>query len=218
MSKTKPLPSNLPKLIAALILLLVVAGLVWMIKGFIDSAKGPRKLQVQEISLVKPPPPKPPEEKPPELKPPESKDEVKLADPVPQAPPPPTDAPPPQAGLAPGPANGMQTDLAAGSGLQIGGGGGGGAGSREGWYSQVISRYLEDGLRRSKRLHGEEYEVTVQVWFDNGDIKRVQLVQGSGNPQTDEALRQALLALPPFSETIPPDLPQPVRIRVVSRG
>lgn len=170
---TQRLPSNLPKLVAGLILILVVAGLVWLIKGFIDSAKEPRKPQVQQISLIKPPPPKPPEEKPPEPKPPELKDEVKVAEPVPQAPPTPANEPPPQAGLEPGPANGMQTDLAAGSGLQIGGGGG----SRARWYAGLVADRIEYAINRDpelvKQLKGKR--PVVRVWVDAaGKVERVE--------------------------------------------
>lgn len=202
---------KLPALAAGLFLLLFTAGVVWLVKDFINSAGKPQKPRVQQISLVKPPPPKP-EEKPPEPKKVEQpKEEVKIDQPTP----PPDSPPAPNAGGIPdGPPGGMATDLAAGSGTGIIGGGG-----REDWYGRLISRHFEDVLRRSKRLQGTTYNVTVHVWFDGGgSIDRVQLARGSGNSQTDEALREELLALPPLRETFPADLRQPVRIRVASRG
>jgi protein TonB len=206
-----PFRRKLPALAAGLFLLLFTAVAVWLARDFINNAGKPKKPRVQQISLVKPPPPKP-EEKPPEPKKVEPpKEEVKIDQP--QTPPPDSAPAPNPGGIPDGPPGGMATDLAAGSGTGIIGGG-----SREDWYGRLISRHLEDVLRRSKRLQGASYRVTVNVWFDGNGIERVQLVQGSGNAQTDDLLRQELLALPPLREAIPSDMPQPVRIRVASRS
>lgn len=207
---------RLPALAGGAFLLLFTVAAVWLIRGYMAGASAPPPVKEIKITLVKPPdPPKPPE-KPPEPEKVEEKlkEEVKVDEPKPEPAPQP-EAPPP-GGIPDGPAGGMETDLARGSGNFIGGGG---QGDRQAWYGRLISRHFEDSLRRSKRLQGASYQITAQVWFDgSGGVQRVQLTRGSGNPQTDEAIREELLALPPLREMLPEDIPQPVRVRMSSRA
>jgi protein TonB len=196
-------------------LLVFTAAVIWMVHDFIGKADKPEAPRIQKISLIKPPPPKPPEEKPPEPKKEQPKEEVKVDQPQPKAPPPPDQPPPPAGGIAEGPANGMQTDLAVGSGLGIGGGGA--RGEREAWYGREISHYLEKNLRNSKQLKDSPFSVIVNIWFNpSGNVAKVQMVQGSGNAKTDTAIRDELLAAPPMREAFPDDLPQPVNVRLTS--
>jgi len=217
-AKRHPLRSKLPALIGGGFLLLFTAGIVYWVVGFIGSAEKPQASRVQRISLVKPPPPKPPDEPPPEPeKLDQPKDEVPLEEPQPETPEA-SDEPPPGEDLAvegEGGAGGDAFGLLGKKGVRELGGRGG---DRDAWYGRLISRHLEQALQQSKKLRGASYRVVVNVWFGGSGIDRVQLVQGSGNAQTDDLLRQELLALPPLRETIPPDIPQPVRIRIASRG
>lgn len=211
-----PLRSRLPTLAAGAFLLLFTAGLVYWVIGFIDSADKPQAPRVQRISLVKPPPPKPPEEKPPEPEKVEQPKEEILLEQPPDTPEAANE--PPGEDLAVEGEGGAGSDgfgLLGKKGVRELGGRGG---DRDAWYGRLISRHLEEALRQSKRLQGASYRVLVNVWFNGEGIERVQLVQGSGNAQTDDLLRRELLALPPLREAIPTDLPQPVRIRVASRG
>ena len=212
------LRSRLPALAAGAFLLLFIASLVYWVIGFIDSAGKPEAPRIQRISLVKPPPPKPPEEKLPEPeKVEQSKEEVPLEQP-PDTPDTASDEPPPGEDLAvegEGGAGGDAFGLVGKKSVRELGGRGG---DRDAWYGRLISRHLEEALRQSKRLRGASYRVVVNVWFNGEGIERVQLVQGSGNAQTDDLLRRELLALPALREPIPADLPQPVRIRIASRG
>ncbi|TXH75561.1 MAG: energy transducer TonB [Thiobacillus sp.] len=108
----------------------------------------------------------------------------------------------------------MATDLAAGSGIGIGGGIGN---ERRSWYSNMISRQLEEELKRAKRLQGKDYRVVAQIWFNPaGGVSRVQLDTGTGDSALDEALRQEILQVS-LRDPLPDDIPQPVRLRVVSR-
>ncbi|MCP5279948.1 MAG: hypothetical protein H6935_16580 [Thiobacillus sp.] len=224
--KQRSLRSRLPVLAGALFMLLFTAGVVWMVKGFIDNAEPPEKTRVQKISLVKPPPPKP-EEKPPE---PEKMEEIKESrqEEV-QMDAPPTPDQPQDEGPPPGEQLGLDAEGGAGSdgfGLAARKGGrdittlgsGGGMGDREGWYGRLISRHFEEYLRRSKRLQGTNYQVVAQVWFDGGAVRQVRLTRGSGNSETDAAIREEIMTLPPLREVLPDDLAQPVRIRVASRA
>lgn len=209
----RTLRSRLPLLAGLLFMLVFTAGVIWVVKGFIDDSGKPERSRIQTISLVRPPPPKPPEEKPPE--PPKidkPKEEVKIDQPQP---PQPAAPPPPPGGIPEGPASGMATDLAAGSGIGIGGGGA--KDERRAWYSNLISHQLEDDLKRVKRLQGKDYRVVAQIWFNAaGAVTRVQLNSGTGDSELDDALRQAILQTS-LRDPLPDDIPQPVRLRVVSR-
>jgi len=208
----RSLRSRMPLIGGLLFMALFTAAVIWGVMGFIKDSGAPQRPKIQTISLVKPPPPKPPEEKPPEPEKIEQpREEVKLdqPQPTPEAP------PPPPGGIPDGPAGGMATDLAAGSGIGIGGGGAGD--ERRNWYSRMISRQLEDGLKRAKRLQGKNYRVVAQIWFSPaGAVSRVQLDKGTGDSELDEALRQEIQQVS-LRDPLPDDIPQPVRLRVVSR-
>lgn len=205
--------SRLPRIGGLLFIALFIGGMIWLIKGALNS-DAPKRPKMQIISLIKPPPPKPPEEKPPEPKKIEKpKEEVKIDEPKPA---PPEEAPPPPAGGIPdGPASGMETDLGAGSGgIGIGGTG---SGDRRAWYSRLITRQMEEELRRAKSLQGKDYRVAAQIWFNaSGTVSRVEFDKGTGDNQLDEALRREILQVN-LRDPFPPDLPQPVHLRVVSR-
>lgn len=209
----RTLRSRLPLIAGLLFMLIFTAGVIWVVKGFIDDSGKPERPRIQTISLVRPPPPKPPEEKPPEpQKIDKPKEEVKIDQPQP---PQPEAPPPPPGGIPDGPAGGMATDLAAGSGIGIGGGGAGN--DRRAWYSNMISRQLEDGLKRAKRLQGKDYRVVAQIWFNAaGAVTRVQFDSGTGDSKLDDALRQEIMQVS-LRDPLPDDIPQPVRLRVVSR-
>ena len=208
----RSLRSRMPLIGGLLFMALFTAAVIWGVMGFIKDSGAPQRPKIQTISLVRPPPPNPPEEKPPEPEKIEQpKEEVKLdqPQPTPEAP------PPPPGGIPDGPAGGMATDLAAGSGIGIGGGGAGD--ERRSWYSRMISRQLEDGLKRAKRLQGKDYRVVAQIWFNAaGAVSRVQLDKGTGDSELDEALRQEIQQVS-LRDPLPDDIPQPVRLRVVSR-
>jgi protein TonB len=212
-TRKRSLRSRLPLIGGLLFMAVFTAAVIWVVMGFINNPGKPEKSRVQMISLVKPPPPKPPEEKPPEPEKIEKpKEEVKLDEPQPT---PPEAPPPPAGGIPDGPAGGMATDLASGSGIGIGGGAAGD--ERRSWYSRMISRQLEDDLKRAKRLQGKDYRVVAQIWFNPaGAVSRVLLDQSTGDSELDEALRQEIMQVS-LRDPLPGDIPQPVRLRVVSR-
>lgn len=226
MAAKKPsLRSRLPALAGLLFMALFTVGAIWLVKDFISNAEPPEKTRVQKISLVKPPPPKP-EEKPPE--PEKMEQEQPKQDEVQMEAPPTPDTPQDQ-GPPPGEQLGLDAEGGSGSdgfglaarkgGRDITTLGSGGGGDRNGWYGRLISRHFEDTLRRSKRLQGTNYQLVLNVWFDDaGHVRRVNLAKGSGNSQTDEIVQDEIRDLPPLREALPADLPQPVRIRVASRA
>lgn len=218
--KKKSLRSRLPLFGGLLFMALFTGGVIWLVRDFISNAEPPEKNHVQKISLIKPPPPKP-EEKPPEPEKLEQqpKQEEMRMDAPPNPDQPKQDGPPPgeQLGLdAEGGAGGDAFGLAARKGgrdiTTLGGGG-----DRIGWFSHMISRQVEDDLKRAKGLQGKEYRLVALIWFDSaGGVARVRLDKGTGNSALDEILRRELQGVT-LRDPLPEDLPQPVKLRVVSR-
>lgn len=217
----KSLRSRLPALAGMLFMALFTVGVIWLVKDFINNAEPPEKTHVQKISLVKPPPPKP-EEKLPE---PEKMEQEQPKQDEVQLDAPPTPDQPADEGPPPGEQLGLDADGGSGSdgfGLAARKGGRdittlGGGGDRMAWFSKRISRQLEDELKRAKALQGKDYQVIAQVWFDvAGGVTRVRMDKGSGNAELDEALRREILSVT-LRDPLPEDMPQPVKLRVVSR-
>lgn len=204
--------ARLPKLIVGGVLLLVVAGMFYVIKGFIDSAEKPSKSKVQIISLVKPPEPKPPEEKPPEPEKQEIKEEVQVDQPQPQA----SNEPPPGLTSSLGPGDGGGFGLAAGDGKGTGRIGGGG--NPFNWYASLLQQALQDQLASNEKAKDAVYKVLVKVWVSaSGKVERYEVMNSSGNKEVDITLRTILSSLSELKEAPPPDMPQPLKLRIVSR-
>jgi protein TonB len=205
----------------------LAAGVIGLIAWqMAHQTKSTKKQNVQQITMVKPlpppPPPPPPKEKPPEVK----KEEVKIEEKIEQ----PKDAPPQQAERA----LGIDADAAAGSdgfGLAanrggrdittIGGDGGASADSRlrHGYYFGLIKRHVDEIAQRNRELQGRNYQVAVGIWLDRtGGVQRYELIGSSGDEKIDRALRETLAGLPPLREPPPQDMPQPVVLRLSSRG
>jgi len=198
---------------------LLAAG-AWSLLG----QKETTKRQVVQISLLKPPPPPPPPP-PPEVKPPEPQvkpEEVKLPEPDPQ--PKAEEAPPPgeQLGLdadANGAGDGF--GLAARKGGQdittLGGGGGNRA--QLAWFTGMVEGLLQEQFQKHDKLRRADYRAVVKVWFTrNGAVERFELAGSTGNPEIDRNLQVALSEMPRLRQPPPDDLPQPVKVRITSRG
>ena len=170
-------------------------------------------------STPPPPPPPPPQEKPPE---PEVKEEIKQPEPEPQQA---EEAPPPgeQLGLdAEGSGTGDGFGLAARKGGQdITSIGGGPQNDRAkfAWYTGMVQSHLQEYLHKNDKLRTADYRVVLRIWFSgDGRIERYELVNGSGSPDLDQNLKLAMDAIPRLKQAPPADLPQPVKLRVTSRG
>lgn len=218
MTDKKSFRRRLPGLIGALFLLLVAGGMVMAIKNFMTTEPD-KKPRVQQISLIKPPEPKP-EEKPPEpeQKPPEVKEEVKLDEPPPE--PQAADAPPPGPDLgvdAKGDGSGDQFGL-------VGKPGGrelttiGGNGSRFGGYLGMVTRDIDDVLRRNDKVRSGKYKVTVKLWIaQSGNVDRFELLNSTGDAEVDAEMKRALAGIKLLRDPPPADMPQPVRLLISSR-
>lgn len=223
MSKKYAWLRRLPVLLGIGFSLLLVLG-IWLLKDKFQKPPQTKKM-VQQITMLQPPPPPPP---PPEVKPPEPEvEEAKLEEPEPEPEPEPS---PEQDEAPPAEELGLDADGTAGAdgfGLAARKGGasllGGGGGNAIVWYGGQIKRQVEDGLQSllaGTAAMKEDYNVVLSIWVGtDGRISRSELVSGSGKSAVDQALRDALPRLRASIGKVPPEnMPQPVRIRLASRG
>jgi protein TonB len=206
-------------LVAAGVLALVaaVAGVVYAVMGESKSARR----NVVNVTLMRPPPPPPPEpeHKPP---PPEVEEEEKLPDPeTPQE----ADEAPANDNLgldAEGSGDGDGFGLAAKKGgkdiTELGG-----AitvnRAQFAWFTGLVQNQLQEQFQKNDKLRAADYRVVVRVWFaQNGRIDRYELVGSTGNSDIDKNLKLAMDDMPPLKQAPPEDMPQPVKLRVISRG
>lgn len=206
-------------MIAGAVFVLSFGGLVtWMIAGFMEPDSSAPKKTVQQITLLAPPPPPPPppklEEPPPE---PELEEEVDIPEPeaiedLPDM----GDEPPP------GDALGLDAE---------GGGAGDGFGlvARKGGrgllsgdphvlYASRLQRAIEDALLEVEGPRSHRYTVVASVWIGAaGDVYRAELVKSTGKPEIDDLLVETILSLQTLGEEPPPNMRNPIRMRITSR-
>ncbi len=204
--------------------MLLLAGAAWGIKLLIaDTGKGPKpRTQVIAVLRQQPPPPPPKSaEKPPEIK----KEEVKLPAPTPE----------PKAADEPPPAQNLGVDAAgngAGDSFGLEGRKGGrdittigevgnGAGGRAkfAFFANLVQAHLQEELSRNQKLRSADYKAMIRIWFGaNGKVDRAELMGSTGNTDIDRTLTTALAEISPLSSAPPSDLPQPMKVRLTSRG
>ena len=195
---------------------LIAAGTFALMRNFLNSPAGTPQKAVQEIHLIRPPPP-PPDLPPPPPPPPEEKvvdvHQPDKPDPTPSNEPPPGE----QLGLdADGTAGGDAFGL-------VGNKGGrellGQGGSAYVWYAGLVKTQILEQLNTEKQAHRGDYSLMVRVWVRNdGSIDRVRVVEGSGNRERDQAIETALSRMGRLSQAPPADMPEPISLRIVSRG
>ena len=207
--------------------LLLVALLAWGVSGlFSGKTKGVSK--APKISLMPstppPPPPPPKEEKRPE--PPKDAKEIKVDQPAP-----PKDAPaaPPSQELKmDGPAGDGPSAFSAGKitnddlsniGKEGAAPAAGGMFNPFNNYATAIKGELQRFLARNKDLRQRAYRVDVQLWVGrDGALSRHELMGSSGDTEVDELIRQSLTALGNFTQVPPEQMPQPIRLRLITGG
>jgi periplasmic protein TonB len=210
--KRNPLLRFVPVLGGALVVGIVVLGLMWLIRSMQHAPEETKRQTVQTVKLIRPPPP-PPEPPPP---PPEEKIDEPLPQETPEEAPPDEASPAEQLGLdAEGVAGSDGFGLAARKGgREIGLGGAAFA-----WYTTMLKDSILDALSGDERVRKGSYQVTVRVWLTNaGDVERIKLASTSGNRELDAAIERALGKMGRVREAPPLEMPQPVTLRIVSRG
>jgi len=208
------LRKNLPRFAGVALVAAVGIGMVLAIQNFLANKPPATQKKVQMISLLKPPPPPPPVEKPP---PPELKQEVKV--PEPKEPEPLPDVPdePP-----PGPL-GMDADgTGAGDSFGLVGRKGGrgllnGAGDPAMYYASQLQRRIEDMFAEHQETRRKAYSVVAGIWVGkDGHILRVELDGSTGDSRMDELLKKTIEQIQALAVAPPPDMPQPIRLRIKS--
>ncbi len=200
----------------ALLAVSAVTACAMLLRGWLMETPAPPRRMVQQITLVAPPPPPPKVQEPP---PEPQQKQVDLARPKQEAPPEkPADVPPPgKLGLdAKGGAGSDGFGLAARKGGRdlIGAAGG----SRFGHYASALQRDVQAALDAESRLRTRDYSVVVRIWLrPDGGVRRVELSGSTGRPALDRMIVRRLSALGALAAAPPPDMPQPLRLRISSR-
>lgn len=192
-----------------------------------DTPAPPRRQQMVRLLPDAPPPPPPkPEEKKPEQPPKEEKPQPQ----VPQAKP--VEAAQPQAlrsdeaagdgvgnGLVAGPVSKDYAGERIGTGTTIGTpADDGSARLAAASFASGATRSLNEFLARERELRRADYRVRVNLWLTaSGTLQRAELVEGTGDPETDQALRDALTRFPGPGTPPPERMPQPLRLMVTNR-
>lgn len=197
-----------------LAVVLVMGGIVaFLVLGMGEPVKQNRKT-VQQVTIIKPPPPPPEVEQPP---PPEVQEEVKVPEPE--------QAEDNSAEPPPGDLLGLDAEGVAGAdafGLAARKGGrdllsGGGDGAFD-WYKKSVGSELIGRLSENQGIRRKRYSVSLRLWLAaDGRIERFRLDDSTGDADLDKRLTAALQDLGRLSEAPPEGLPQPVRVRIVSR-
>jgi len=193
--------------------------LAWLLL-FKDTASTRRPVAEVPMVMLPPPPPPPPQEPEPE---PEIKPEEVMPEPEPldEVPKPTEEAPTPDTA---DPVT-MDADSQAGAdsfGIQAGNGSGrsgtgtGGAGNAS--YGRYLGYVLQQAVARDDQVRRLAFQLTVNIWLDPaGAVTRVELLRGSGNPEADERVLQAIRAVGRIDERPPASLDFPARVLVQGR-
>jgi len=205
--------------VGLLIAVLIVLGVKSLLGGHTTTKKPVTTIKL--LPDTPPPPPPPPKEPPKEQK--EPPKEMKMEQPKPQETPQP---PAPETLKMEGAAGDGPSPFGAGKvsneykdgdiGTKIGGKNSMAAFA---WFTSQIKSRIEDALAAQKELAHKQYRVQVNIWFANdGHVERAELQGSSGDKETDDLIRKALLSIPAMSDSPPADMPQPVKLRVTSKN
>ena len=204
-----------PRIAGVLLVVAVVAIVVVSIQNFLDDKPVHSKKKIQQITLLKPPPPPPPPKVTPQ---PEVKDEVKVdkpkePEPLPDVP----DEPPPAESLGVDAEGNGAGDSFGLIGRKGGKGLLNGAGSPAMYYASQLQRRIEDVFANHEEMRHKAYSVVAGIWISkDGHIERVELKGSTGNGEMDAALKQIIRQIQALAVSPPPDMPQPVRLRISS--
>ncbi len=195
-----------PRFLLTGAVVLLLAGGVYGIVNLVLSPPPPRMKQVvHEISLLPPLPP------PIEQPLPQVKEEVMIPEPQPVAQ---DDAPPPGD-------LGLDADGNGSDGFQLRARKGARGLLEGGAFSAFANRIQESVykiLAGNKKVRDANYMVTVRLWLgQDGRIERYELANSTGNAEVDGSIKAALAQVGSLGDEMPPGLPQPVRLQIVSR-
>ena len=193
-------------------MLVAILLVVWWARTMMSQkAKKPRDVP-QVVQLIRPPP----QDTPPPPPPPPDK----VEEPLPQDQPTPDQTPD-----SPSQQLGIDADASAGSdafGLAARRGGADLVGTGTaifGRYTALVKETIQDALADEDAVRHGNYVATVRVWIArDGTVERAELVQGSGKRDLDKAIEQALKRVRRVGEAPPLEMPQPILLKIVSKG
>ena len=210
--------------VAAVVLLGLGALAVSMLGGKSEAPKKPPKIALLTPPPPPPPPPPPKFEKKPD--PPKEQKEVKVDQPVQKQ-----ESPPPSPDLKmDGPAGDGPSAFAAGKvtneDLSKYTGQPGGTGTeRPGMfnpftnYANLLKGEVQRHLNKNANLRRRRYAIEARVWVTaSGGLQRIELIDSTGDVDIDDAVKQTLTGLPSFTQSPPANMPQPIRLRIVTSG
>jgi protein TonB len=198
-----------------IVIALVGLGIRNLLGGGHGGVRKPPKVSL--IPTTPPPPPPPPkEEKKPE--PPKEQKEVKM-DQVEKKEQPPDNPELKMEGKAGDGPSAFASGKVTSEDLSRLGAGSGGLLNPFNTYATSIRTEIQRYLGRRSDLKRRQYRVEVQLWVaDDGHLKRYELLGTTNDSDTDDAIRGALAKLPAFSQPPPPNMPQPIRLRIIAGG
>ncbi|MBC7982503.1 MAG: TonB family protein [Candidatus Obscuribacterales bacterium] len=213
-NKKQSFARYVPVALGGLVVVGVIVGLVVLVYNMMHQPNKPKRQVAQVVQLIRPPPP--PDQPPPPPPPPEEKVEEPLEQATPEDSPPEDASAAEQLGLdADGVAGGDGFGLAARKGGRdlVGGSG------AFVWYTSMVKDTILDFLSDDEKVRKGNYQVTVRVWLAvDGKVERIKLATTSGNHDLDDAIEKALTRVSKVREAPPIEMPQPVTLRIVSRG
>lgn len=207
-------------LLAVVVAIGLVAAIAMVLNNLLGnkSDKPKKPPQISLIPTTPPPPPPPPKEE--KRPPPKEQKEVKVEQQTEQKQAPPDPQLKMEGAAGDGPSAFASGKVTSEDLSKLGGGGGKeGAFSPFNNYAGLMKAEVQRQLARRSELRRRSYRVEIRVWVSgDGTVKQSELVGSSGDPDTDDSIRQALTTLPAFSEAPPANMPQPIRLRIVASG
>jgi protein TonB len=87
------------------------------------------------------------------------------------------------------------------------------------FYASMVKDLVQEALSNVDRIRRSKYSVNVRVWIgSDGRIERAALVESTGNRELDGAIEKALSQSGKVRESPPLEMPQPITLKLVSRG
>jgi protein TonB len=206
----------LVRLVGGVFAVVLIAGFVWFVRTMMAAKTGKSERQIQTVQVIRPPPPPPPDQPPP---PPPEKTEEQLPKDKPEEPPP--DNEPPPAGPLGLDAQGAAGEDAFGLAARAGGGDlvGGNGTAAFAWYTNRLRDAIRDKLSADGRIGSRRFSLSVLVWIEaDGRIKQVKALSSTGDGALDKAIESDVNSLQKLSDSPPLEMPQPIRVQIVSRS
>jgi hypothetical protein len=203
---------NLVLLFAAgTVLLALIAYGLYSLSGGGGTSK-PKPPKISLLPNTPPPPPPPKEEKKPE--PPKEQKEVKMEQPDVKQPPAPENTLKMEGEKGDSPSAFQAGTVTKENYIP-----GSDRGNPFALYSSLIQKFLQDEFSKNKKLRTGNYRAVISIWLAaDGRIQRFELTGSTGNPETDQLIKIGLSEMPPIKTSPPDNLPQPIRLRLTSRG